>query len=120
MNETLGNISFDILETRAFRKCMVEIVEMLPMRDKQTTWKDRATLLLICESLSLAFFPSKVCILKSSYCCNGRADCDDASDEFPSLCGDEETSGEEEGREGITDPWWSTWDKAFLSPLGLD
>lgn len=56
--------------------------------------------------------------MKSSYCCNGRADCDDASDEFASLCGEEER--EVVAEEEIVDPWWSAWDKAFLSPLALD
>ena len=66
-----------------------------------------------------------MCILKSSYCCNGHADCDDASDELLSLCGGEQQEQEEKGEmeeeEGMTKPWWFAWDKpAFLSPLGLD
>ena len=64
-----------------------------------------------------------MCILRSSFCCNGRADCDDASDELASLCGEDKREAvvrKEDGRGEVTDPWWSAWDKAFLSPLGLD
>ena len=60
----------------------------------------------------------QVCILKSIYFCNGQADCDDASDEISSLCGEDEIE-EEELRE--ENHWWSVWGKTFPSPLlGFD